>query len=74
MDPAKVRTGRLLQPDEMPDCDACRQAALHGSTLCGAHAYEFREWMASLKPDAYTIWKLGDRKDRRQLLLGWRAA
>jgi len=74
MDPAKVRAGRLLKPEEAPDCAACHEAIRRGGTFCEMHWREFRGWMATLKPDAYTIWSRGDRQDRRQLLLAWRAA
>ena len=73
LSPGKKRTGRLLDPSDAPaDCGDCRIAMARGNALCSVHWAEFRAWMSSLKPDAYTIWRLGDRKDRRQLLLHWR--
>ena len=73
MAPRKARTGRLLEPSEAPaDCAACREAIRRGNALCAAHWRAFRVWMGSMEPDAYTVWRLGDRKDRRKLLLEWR--
>lgn len=73
MSPGKARVGRLLDPSDAPaDCEDCREAILRGNALCSVHWRAFRAWMSSLKPDAYTIWRLGDREDRRTLLKHWR--
>ena len=73
MTPGKERTRRLVEPSDAPsDCAECRAAIVRGSALCRVHWAQFRSWMSSLKPDAFTIWQLGNRHDRRALLRQWR--
>ena len=72
LSPGKRRTGGLLDPSDAPEgCADCRESILRGGVLCAADWRRFRAWMSSLKPDAYTVWQLGDRQDRRKLLEHW---
>jgi hypothetical protein len=71
-DPARDKTRGLLQAEELElGCDDCDVSVFRGGILCAIHWPEFRTWLKEVNPYAYVVWKHGEPKDRRVLLLRW---
>ena len=71
-DPSRERTRDTLEVHDLTyTCESCERAIGRGGVLCADHWAEFQRWRVRQGPDAYTLWKKGEKEDRRVVLLAW---